>query len=215
MSNSKRMSVHGLADFMVAKHARQREIVREHKYPDEDDARARIPYYREARERITAFHAGGLPSQWLLDQAASLHALAQTSARTTATRQRQNATILRSYAQHFANRRFQVLDRVKFEIQFGEIQISVFPDLQVREKGSTKLIKLGFNSDTPEPGFISVIAQTMFEAARLQRPRLTSSAVLFLDVRRGREHRGARLGSRTRSNIIAACETISDIWDRL
>ena len=45
--------------------------------------------------------------------------------------------------------------------------------------------------------------------------RLTSSSVILLDIPRGEEHRGARMGARMRNDIEAACQNIEAIWDTI
>lgn len=61
----KKLSLKGLADFMTASPSRQRKILRAYKYPSEDEARAKILYYREARDRIAAFHVSPHDVSWL------------------------------------------------------------------------------------------------------------------------------------------------------
>ena len=42
---------------------------------------------------------------------------------------------------------------------------------------------------------------------------LTSASVLYLDVPRGAEYRGARVRSRLENEMQAACENIVAIWN--
>ncbi len=60
-----------------------------------------------------------------------------------------------------------------------------------------------------------MISQGMFEAARAKGLNLGSKEVLYLDVARGKEHRGARLGARLANEIAASCANISSIWNSI
>jgi hypothetical protein len=211
----KKISLKGLADYMTASHTRQRSVLRQYKYPEEDEAQAKIIYYREARERVAVLHRSDRDSAWLLQQAAQLDTLAAMSTGQTKTRLRHNARGLRAYASHFADRSFEILDDVRFALRFGDVMVSTVPDLHVKEKNKEKLVKLEFSATEPSPVAIQVISQAMFEAAEQANLGLPSSGVLYLDVPRGVAHKGARLGSRMRKDIESACLSISAIWDTL
>jgi hypothetical protein len=51
-----RISVKGLAKFIEGGPSAQRRVLREYKYPDEDEPSAMRLYYRDATDRIYAFH---------------------------------------------------------------------------------------------------------------------------------------------------------------
>jgi hypothetical protein len=122
---------------------------------------------------------------------------------------------VRAYATHFAERRFEVLPELRLMLRFGDVEVSVFPELHVREGKREKIVKLEFSATPPELNRIRVISQAMFEAAEVAGLGISSSQVLYLDVPRGNEHRGARLGARMRNDIEATCQIISAIWDTL
>jgi hypothetical protein len=73
-----KMSVKGLAKFMTASPSGQRRILREFKFPDEDEPRAMRLYYGEATDAIKAYHSNGHARQWLHDQADALSQLAMS-----------------------------------------------------------------------------------------------------------------------------------------
>jgi hypothetical protein len=87
--------------------------------------------------------------------------------------------------------------------------------LHVWEKGRTKIIKLGFTPKEPAEQMIRIITQGMYEAASIAELGLKSADVLYFDVRRGEVHKGARVGARLKSEIQAACQNISAIWDQI
>lgn len=211
----KKISLKGLADFMTASSSRQRTIVREFKYPTEDEAHAKILYYREARDRIAAHHRSRHKVEWLDEQAGHLESLASISTGGTRTRLNHNGRALRAYARHFAKRDYAVLEDLTLGLQHDGVSVSVYPDLHVQEDGASKIIKLDFGVKEPDEEAVRIISQAMFEAAQTGGLGLPSTGVLYLDVARGRTHRGARMGARTRRDIEAACSTISAIWDSI
>lgn len=211
----KHISVKGLADFMAASESKKRKIVHQYKYPQEDEARAKIIYYREAREVIQAFHTGDHDAEWLEELAGQLETIASSLTGSSRSRRRHNARAIRAYATNFAERNFRPLSVPRLRLDYSGIRINVVPDLRAREAGKEKIIKFEFGVDPPSDLEVKVISQMLFEASQVAGLGLPSSSVLYLDIERGREHRGARAGSQTRTNIEAACATISDIWDRI
>jgi hypothetical protein len=211
----KRISIKGLADFMAANDAKRRTIIRRFKYPREDEAFAMIKYYQEARDAIAAHHSGGHDAAWLHRLGDQLDAFAASVTGQTTTRIRHNARAIHAYATTFADRRFEVLAVPKLRLSYSGVTISVVPDLRVRENSDEKIIKLEFGKDQPAEREIKVMSQVLFEAARVGGLQIPARSVLYLDVSRGTEHRGARLGAQLARDLEAACETISDIWDRI
>jgi hypothetical protein len=210
-----RLSLTGLAKYMTASPANQRRILRDFKYPNEDEAYAKRLYYREAREHIVAFHRRSRPVEWLLDQAEQLAELGEFNGGMSEVRLKHNNRALRQYAKHFGTRTFEMLDDLPLALTFGEVRIGINPDLHVRETSKEKIIKLDFGSTAPTPEVIKIVSQCLFEAARGAVDSLTSSSALYFDVARGLEHRGARAGARTLAEMEAACETIAAIWPQL
>lgn len=208
-----RISVNGLAKFMGASPAGARKVLQDFKYPADPEPAAMRSYYGDAHRGIKAFHKNQQPREWLREQAAKLvdRARQEVDARVS-TRLKHNARALMQYEQFFAQRRFEVLPDLKLRLQLGAVDIGVIPDLCVREGGKTKLVKIECRAEQPEEQAIKVITQCLFEAASVALPDLSSSSILYLELARGVEHRGARVGARTRREIEAACETIAAIW---
>lgn len=206
------MSVKGLAKFMTASPSGQRRILREFKFPDEDEPRAMRLYYGEATDAIKAYHSNGRARQWLHDQADALSQLAMSLGGQSAIRLRNNARGLRQYADNFSRRRFDVLPDLRMELVYGDVRITVVPDLHISERGKEKILKLDFASRTPDAQVIRIVSQCMFEAFKNTHGRITSSSVLYLEVANGTEHRGARIGARLLGDVRAACDNISALW---
>lgn len=145
----KQISIKGLAEFMAAGPSKQRTVVRRYKYPREDEARAMRIYYREARDVVEAHHRRGNGSGWLLDEATRLATLSDYLAGRSRTRLRHNVRGLRAYEAHFAGRPFEVLRGISAPLIFGDVRISVVPDLHVREGKNERVIKLEFGVNPP------------------------------------------------------------------
>jgi len=180
---------------MAANDARRRTIVRRFKYPREAEAFAMIKYHQEARDAITAYHSGNHDAAWLRSLGDQLDAFAASVTSPTRTRIRHNARAIHAYANHFANREFEVLPAPKLRLAYIGVTISVVPDLRVRERSEEKIIKLEFGKDQPSDREMKVVSQVLFEAARVGGLQMPARSVLYLDVARGAEHREARLGA--------------------
>lgn len=207
-----RVSFKGLAKFMTGNDRQRRKVLHDFKYPRDDESRAQATYYREARNFIAVYHSAGHPNTWLLDRARSLADNARVSSGQTKTRLNNNARALREYEHHFSTRNFIILSDLRFRLVFGNVELSVIPDLHVQEGNKNKIIKLEFSKEEPDEEVVKLMSQILFEAAAQSGRNFTSSCVLYLDVPRGVEHRGARLGSKRAGEIAAACQNIEALW---
>lgn len=209
----KRVSLRGLAKFMTAGEAERLRTLREFKYPNDAGAAAMRHYYVPATEAIVLYHAGGREEEWLRQQAAGLEAGAAAASKEGQRRKlRSNAAALRNYARYFANRAFAEARRgPRWKLQYGDVIISVRPDLQVVERGVEKVVRLGFPGANDRA--IKVMAQGLLEAAT-RTVGFVSSQVLYFDLRSGDVAKG-RAGARLAKDIAAACRTISALWDSI
>lgn len=210
-----KISLTGLAKFMTLRPAAQRKVVHDYRYPDEDEPKAMRLYYLEAVDSIKAYHLNKHPAAWLHQQAERISDLAATVGGMTRSRLNNNARAVRQYAENFGARKFTILDDLKLALVFGNVRVTVIPDLHVRETNKEKIVKLGFSRTEPDGEVVIIISQSMFEAYRTAEGAITSSNVLYLDVARGIEHRGARVGARLMTDIRAACENIEALWDTI
>lgn len=210
-----KISLTGLAKFMTSGPAAQRKVVHDYKYPDEDEPKAMRLYYLEAVDSIKAYHLNKHPAAWLHQQAERIGDLAATVSGMTRSRLNNNARALRHYAENFGARKFTILNDLKLALVFESVRVTVIPDLHVREANKEKIVKLGFSRTEPDGQVVKIVSQSMFEAYRTAEGTITSSNVLYLDVARGIEHRGARVGARLMTDIKAACENIEALWDTI
>lgn len=209
------LTLKGFVKYVTAGDAAKRTVLQDFKYPDDDEPRAMRMYYRDARDRIEAYHRNPHPAEWLEAKALDLSSLAALNSGSSATRLRNNARALRSYQDSFSGRSFELLSPVRLPLEFGAVRIKVTPDLHVREKQHEKIVRLEFSKNGLKKDAGKVMSQCLFEAATRNGLALKSSDVLILDVFDGREIRGARAGGKMLRDIEATCEVIEAIWDRI
>lgn len=210
---TKKLSLRGLAKYMTAGEHAKRKILREFKYPNEAGAAAMRHYYVPATDAILLHHAGKKGEDWLQQNWSRFEADAAATTKDGERRKlRSNATALRHYAKHFADRKYEKAKRgPTWRLEFGDVIVSVRPDLHVVEKGTEKVIRLGFPD--LEGDAVKIMAQGLLEAAS-RSLGLGSSQVLYFDVPNGTVAKG-RAGARLRNDIEAACATISTLWDSI
>lgn len=213
-----RLGLKGLADFITGSPPAQRKTLRDYKYPDDDEAKARSSYYREARKYIRAYHAGTRSSSWLAEQSAELRAAARGKSRAIQIRLWSNARALDRYARSFADKQLEPLEELRLRLHFGAVEVRVTPDLHVRERKRERIIRLEFAEPKPSQDrdrFLAIMGQMMFEGAACAGLQVSSADVLCYDLPGGVTRKGARVGSRIRAEIDAACQTIEAVWPTL
>ncbi len=211
----KKFSMSALAKFMTSSATTANSLVRRAKYPNENEAKAVLTYYRDARRAVARLHGCGREPAWLAAQATMLDKQAESEVARRRTRLRTNASAVRAYARHFGHRNFGVLDIVRLGFEIDDVRVTATPDLFVVDQGRRTIVKLDFGVQEPKPETVAIITQTLFEAARSAGLRVAAKDVRYFDVRRGREYRGARLGSRRAKDIRSACVQISALWGRI
>lgn len=207
-----KISVRGLAKYMTSSPAAQRKVLRDYKYPDEDEPSAMRLYYKDATDRIYAYHGSAHDRSWLRTKVTDLTELARLTPGRPGTRLRHNARALAAYERHFASRKFEPQNQLRLRLEVSGVTITVTPDLHAIERNKTKIIKFDFSSSEPDEGVVKIVSQVMFEAAKGRVPSIRSSSIAYIDVTRGKEFKGARAGARTLREIEAACANIGSIW---
>jgi len=214
-----KISMKGLARFMTEDAVKQRKTLFTYKYPDDRESKAQRAYYRDATQAIERFHAVVRNSSWLLNRAVPLEteamALSDEQWRRK-TRLNHNARAMREYANSFGNRRFKLLDRVSFSLAHQSVNVNVFPDLRVEERGLEKWIKFDFTAGETDDKLRKrkwkIMCQLMLAVCDQEGLGLPSGRFLVLEPSSGREHREARYGARIGAEILATCANIASIW---
>jgi hypothetical protein len=134
---------------MTSGAAAQRKVIWDYKNPD-PEGQAQAKYYRDARNAIAKFHDDGQDFAWLQAQAAALLTGAQSvQSKQLAGRLKNNARAIQRYADNFGDIEYEILPDVALALSFGNVQVTVSPDLHVREGGKEKLVKLEFAEKEP------------------------------------------------------------------
>lgn len=206
-----KIGLKGLAKFMTARHATQRKILRDYKYPDPEGV-AQAAYYRDARNKIELFHLKNLGTGWLQTQASQLRTKAKLVSGRSRQRLDNNARTIDDYVKHFGKKQFSVLRETTFTYSSNGIIVNVTPDLHVTEKGTEKFIKCDFASGQIDKPQSTIVCQLMFEAIVGVQPTVSTSSVLLLHPATGTTLKGARVRARIKNDIDAACQAIAALW---
>lgn len=207
-----RISVRGLAKFMTSSPSGQRKVLSDYKYPNDDEPSAMRLYYKEASDRVVAFHRSGHPAQWLRIKAEEIAEIARLTPGTAGTRLRHNARAVLAYQTHFADKRLEPQAAPRLKLEMGSVVISVAPDMLALEGKKPRLIKLDFSAVQPTADTVKIVSQVMLEAAAGKIDGISSNSVKYFDVPRGMEHTAARAGARTLREVEAACANIESLW---
>ncbi len=210
---SKRITLKGLADFMTSNPAKQRRIVHDFKYPEEDDGRAKIMYYREARDDIQRYHRKKFAPGWIRQRAGEIAVTANASAGARRKRLEHNSRALRQYADHFGLLTLDLLPINQMNYVVGDLVVSVKPDLHATINGKEAFVKVEYGAEPLTEYEAKVITQVMHEAACQSGFSIPASKVLCLDVSSGIVYKGAGLKAMMHKDVDAACKTIAAIWD--
>lgn len=222
MNKAPRISANKLAEFMTAKSARQRQILRDQKYPSDFKGM----YYKEAAEAIARCIASNLEDVSVL--ANTIGALSQSTATKIGTRRRIDANI-------DALETFQtMLDDVALEnveanlgahssqrLVIQGIEVSVRPEITLAgqsKKGGALIggIKLHFprtfSLDDDAAGYVSALVQEWCRQNRADEGLPHGPHCYVIDVGAKRVCSGVRSTAARMRDIEAACRNIAALW---
>jgi len=205
-----RITVKGLAKFMTSGAATQRKILRDFKFPDPEGG-VQAAYYAEARRAIAEYHNSGNDPSVIAYEVETLGNKAYHASGRRRTRFEHNIRALQSYLENFGHANFRVLSTPSLALTHGNVVVSAIPDLYVRHQGRKKLIKLDLGTKAPDTKLVNIILQVIYDAA-LGDGSLQANDVIYLDVPRAKAYRGARIRTRLRTEIQAACQNIEALW---
>lgn len=209
-----KLSAKGLAKYMTSGAATQRAILRNYKHPDPEGA-VQTKYYAEARAAIEEYHSSGNDPATAVRAVDALHdKLLRTQGRKR-DRIRNNIRAVESYLGHFGKKNLTVLPSPDLKYAHGEVLVSAYPDLYVKDGNQHKTIKLDFSKQNVNPHLITIVLQVTLAAAQARKLPVKPQNIIYLDVVRGQEHRGAKTRARLMRDVDAACQTIEDVWPRL
>lgn len=212
-----KISVNGLAKFILGSPATQRRILRDFKFPNFPNGarKPQIVRYSEARAGIKKYHESGNDKSILVKAVADLAMKRAENPEKDAARINDNIRAIESYMKYFSENNFEVLQTPRPIYARNDVLVSAMPDLYVSENGTRKLIKLDFNQGKPNPDAVSIIVKVMHEASAQAELGVKPKDVIYLDVSRRAQYNGSKLNKRLKNDIDAACDTIHDMWPNI
>lgn len=218
------LSVNKLAEFMVKRSARQRQIVYDRKHPDPDFNMGN--YHHEVRNAASEYLAGGALDPSIISTA--IKDLRQLTPDKVGTARRINSNIdaLESFG--------DMLDEINlddYDVALGEhapekltfhsVQISVRPEIilrrTVRGKECLGAIKLHFSKTFPHTeesaGYVSAVLQEFLSSCVAKGDEVVHpQSCLVIDTGSGKAYPGVKSTAKRMKDVAAACEHIKALW---
>ncbi len=156
-----RITAKGLAKYMTSGDARKRKILRDYKVPDPEGA-VQSKYYAEARRVIERYHGGGNDASIIVSAVDELNTKAAREFDRKRDRLRNNIRALESYLSNFGKKKLTILPTPDVKFTHGQVLVSAYPDLYVKDADRHKIIKLDLGKDHPKPEMIKIVLQVMY-----------------------------------------------------
>ena len=219
------ISVNRLGEYLVCRAARQRELIRHRKYPQEDVNFVGM-YYREAANAIQQYVADGATNRQIIEN--SLNYLHQMPAEKTGTRRRVDSNIdrLESFEEMLDDLDFQDIDPEigpnSGRMKICDVDISVRPEIIFRGAGrrgkklvgAVKLqmsITTKFNEESA--GYVSALVQEFCRRSVARDDEVVyASYCQVIDVGNEIVHPGVKSIARRMKDIEAGCRNIAALW---
>lgn len=220
-NNQPRISLNKLAEFMTAKAARQRQIIRDQKYPTEFKGM----YYKEAVEAISSSLASNIEDLDVIDR--TIRILEQTTTTKIGTQRRIDSNI--DALENFR----AMVDRVDLQgatpalaphsapkLTIHGVEISVRPEIILRGDGKSGpligAMKLHFPRTFPvvgEPsGYLSAILQEWCRINLADDAKPFGPYCFVIDVGASRQCDGVKATANRMKDVEAVCQNIAALW---
>lgn len=221
-TNAPRISVNKLAEFILAKGARQRQILHDQKYPTEFKGM----YYREASEAISLSLSRNLEDLTYITKAISILEQATPDKIGTQRRIDSNIDALESF--------LSMLDIINLEgisaklgenspekINIHNVSISVRPEIILKSSAKSKAplvgaIKLHFprtySLSQDGAGYVSAILQRWCEHTQNEDGTVSGSLCRVIDVGAQSFYPGVKATVSRMKDVEAACQNIAALW---
>lgn len=215
------ISVNKLAEFMTAQPARQRQILKDRKYPTEFKGM----YYKEATESIAQVIASNLEDVSRLSTQKLTLEQVVTDKIGTQRRIAANIDALEGFE--------SMLDKVELfgcatelgahapeKLRFHGVEVSVRPEIILRRDGATGplvgAMKLHFprqfSLNEVSAGFVSAVLQEWCRCCMPDDGAALGDLCSVVDVGSRTFHRGVRATANRLRQVEAACQNIAALW---
>lgn len=225
MADNPSISVNKLAEYIVARAARQRKILSDRKYPDPEFNLGQ--FYREAEEAVSQYLAGGAIDPAPLNR--QLRLLEQQPSDKVGTARRVSANIdaIERFSEmlddiDLGNAESALGSNYAEKLTFHNVEISVRPEIILRGQGpkGKKLvgaIKLHFSKSRPHneesAGYVSAIVQEYCHLHVAQDDEVVNPTYcMVIDVASGTVFPGVKSTAARMKDVAACCQNISGLW---
>jgi len=221
--NSPRISVNKLAEFMGSKAGRQRQILRDQKFPEDFKGM----FYREASEAIARCIASNLEDTTHLTSATKLLNQMNPDKIGTARRINSNIDAIESFE--------AMIDKVSLhgaDAELGEhrpeklsihgVEVSMRPEIILRGKGKAGkemvgALKLHFSKafplDADSAGYVSALLQRYSEEKLIENDQLVGAAYCgVVDLGSKAVYPAVKSIAQRMKDIEAACQNVAGLW---
>jgi hypothetical protein len=221
VTNKPRISVNKLAEFINAKAARQRQILRDQKFPTEFKGM----YYKEAAESIAVCIASNLENTSIIERTIAL--LEQQSPDKIGTQRRiqSNIDALESFEAmldeiDLKGAEPSLGDHAPPKLTIQNVEVSVRPDIILKGVGKAKqpligAVKFHFPRTFPlddSAGYVSALLQEYAKTYLAGDGDAHGPYCPVLDIGSRKLHAGAKSTLARMKDIQAACRNIIALW---
>ncbi len=171
--------------------------------------------YSQRALAIEQYHSSGNDATVAVASVDELHTKAARLSGRKQDRVKNNIRAFESYLRDFEKKKLTILPSPDLKFTHGQVVVSAFPDLYVRDGQRHKIYKMDFSKGDPNPRAIRIVLQVTYVAACERKLPVTTKDVIYIDVSRGRSYTGAKVRTRLMRDVEAACQTIEDVWLKL
>jgi hypothetical protein len=217
-----RISVNKLCEFMTAKAARQRQILRDQKYPTEFKG----VYYKESSEAIAVSVASNLENLKPVENAIKL--LAQKTPDKIGTQRRiaANLDALETFLLMLDDIDLKgatpkLGDQSPPRLTIHGVEISVRPEVLLSAKGKSDALLVGavklhfprtFSLNDDSAGYVSTILQEWSKAHLADDGAVNGSLCPVIDVGSQKVYPGVKATTARMKDVDAICQNIAALW---
>lgn len=213
METNIKISMVGIAKFMQATRLGKRKILYDHKFSTRE-GKAMSYYYSSALRVIRKFIKEKKDLIWLDNMANEIKNTSYNNARHKVKCLKNYEAII-SYKKIYGKKDFVLLDNIRVKLKMSNVNVSVFPELFVKESEEIKVIKLDFCTDEPNEKKMKIISQLILNAIRKEEKDVDVENIIYADINRYKAYSLAESESKIDSEINLACIEIENVWNSL
>lgn len=223
--NTPRISVNKLAEYLVSRGGRQRQILRDQKFPTDFKG----PYYRESEEAVASCLKDNLEDLSYLDRA--WQSLNQIQSDKIGTQRRVNSNL--DAIEAFES----MLDKIDLKgatpslgghapekLKIHNVSVSVRPEIVLRGVGKSGKKLIGgiklhfpktFSLSDDSAGYVSAILQEYFRVNFYDDGEVYAPYCFVVDIGSKAVYPGVKSTSARMKDVAAECQNIAALWSSI